>query len=116
MSDLGRVQPMYGKWRWPYHIMEEGDEFWVSATDRNPEEVRKHASIRAAQLGIKIQTRKAEDGSAMHIKRVPFDADNLRTLPKAFNFEQVRLFFREEYGLDADSFPWWKVIEPGQSF
>lgn len=116
MADLGRVQPMYGKWRWPFHVMQEGDEFYVSATDRHPEEVRKFASVRAAQLGIKIETHKAKDDSAMHIKRVPYDADNLSTLPKAFDYGQVRLFFREEYGIDADSFPWWQAPEAGKSY
>jgi hypothetical protein len=114
MADLGRVEPMYGRWRWPFHVMQAGDEFWVSALDREPEDVRRLAGVRAAQLGIRLETHKADDGSRMHVRRIAYDEN--KSAPKVFDYPKVRLLLREEYGLDADAVPWGKAIERGERF
>lgn len=116
MTDLGRVRPAFGYWRWPYRQMQEGDEFHVSYEDRAPEDVRQLASVRAAQLGIRLSCRRDDEAGIMRITRVPFDTDPARGLPKALEYVQVRPLMRNLYSLNADAIPWGKAIEAGESF
>ena len=115
MADFGRVQPIYGRWSWPYRQMEEGDEFHVRYEDRAPEDVRQLASVRAAQLGIRLSCRRDDESGVIRIKRVPFDRDSLNVLPKALDYEQGRALIQRLYEINADALPWGQAIEPGET-
>lgn len=114
MADLGRVRPLYGAWRWPYRSMHEGDEFHVHYEDRAPEDVRQLASVRAAQLGIRVSCRRDDEAGVIRVTRVPFDTDSAKGLPKVLAYEQVKALLRNLYGLDADDVPWQAAIDPGE--
>jgi hypothetical protein len=94
--------------------MKIGDEFHVAFQDREPEEVRQMATVRAAQLGYRLQTRKDNEAGVMRIKRIEQDLDSYKALPKGLTYEQLRGLLRDEYGLDADHVPWGAAIEPGE--
>lgn len=51
---LGEIQPIYGRWHWPFHTMQPGQYFIVDKVKRSGEQVRHHATVRAAQLGIPL--------------------------------------------------------------
>jgi hypothetical protein len=51
MKDWGQLEPIAGRWIWPFHQMEEGDCFTVAHSDRDPEKLRNMAYVRGAQLG-----------------------------------------------------------------
>jgi len=115
MADLGRVKPIYGRWYWPFRQMEVGDEFHVSFQDREPEAVRQMATVRAAQLGIRLKTQKDDALGAMRITRIEFDTDNQKVLPKALSYEQFEPFMREMYGVSADAIRFDGAIRKGET-
>jgi len=70
---IGEVKPIYGRWTFPYKVMEVGDYFIVNKTLRDPETLRAHAGIRAAQLGIWLSVTKhpPEHPGYTRVMRVP---------------------------------------------
>lgn len=115
MADIGRVKPIYGRWHWPFRQMAIGDEFHVAFQDREPEEVRQMATVRAAQLGIRLSTQKDNEAGVMRIRRVEQDLDSYKVLPKGLTYEQLKGLLRDEYGLDGDDVPWQAAVEVGET-
>jgi len=115
MADLGRIRPIFGRWHWPFRTMQEGDEFHVSFADRAPEEVVQTATVRAAQLGIRLKTEKDSEAGALRVKRIPFDLDNSKALPSVLDYEQFEVLMRELYGVSADAIRFDGAIHKGDS-
>ena len=113
---MGVVGPVHGRWVWPFKHMKVGDYFLVRFEDRNPEEVRHLASVRAAQRGIRISVTKFDPAHPHMVKvmRIPDDAPAGKRVPEYLNYEQFRGLAMRQYNLDADALPWGKAIEPGE--
>lgn len=112
MADLGEVKPIYGRWHWPFRQMQVGDEFFVRYENRAPEDARQLASVRAAQLGIRLSCRKDDEAGVLKVMRI--DADNRRALPEKLDYEQVKALLRSQYGLDAEDVPWQSACDEGE--
>ena len=110
VNDDGRIS-------WPFHKMQVGDWFTVKWSERDPESVRKIASLRAAQLRRRFGVTKHSDehrGCAV-VWRKDDDPDAHR-LGKSwmskrtrFNYEAFRELVFEQYGLNADALDWEKA-------
>lgn len=45
-----RIEPVHGRWVWPFAQMQAGDWFLVAHADRDPDALRNLVSVRGSQL------------------------------------------------------------------
>jgi hypothetical protein len=112
---LGVVAPLYGRWTWPFRSMEIGDYFLVKHEDRNPEDVRNIASVRASQLGIRISVEKCPQAHPYMTKVRRVAPDEVKAkLPGELDYSQIRGLLMRQYDLDADQVPWHALDKVGE--
>ena len=106
--DLGIVRPLYGRWTWPFGMMEEGDWFLVDQMDRETERVRNLASVRAAQLGkrFKVEKHPVEHPGFTKVECVPDDYEAAEHRQPALEFSVARERLRDLYGFNLDDLHW----------
>jgi hypothetical protein len=114
---LGELEPVYGRWVWPFRRMKVGDWFKVRFDVRLPGDVRQLAGVRAAQLGIKIgvTTELPEHPDFTVVVRRPDDWENPGRYSKELDYQALGTFLRSVYEVEPDSIPWHAFVREGET-
>lgn len=113
--DWGIVRPLYGRWVWPYKMMEEGDWFLVAREDRSPEYVRHFTSVRAAQLGkrFKVEKHPQDHPGFTKVECMPDDYEVADHNRPALEYGSGRERLRDIYGFEMDTLDFGQIERGG---
>jgi hypothetical protein len=103
-KDWGVVRPVYGRWVWPFRRMEEGDWFHVDHADRDPEQVRNMAMVRAHQLGMKFSVNRNDEDKPGFCKvtRVALEHEEPDNRQPVMEYGSAKERFMDWYAVDLD--------------
>jgi hypothetical protein len=108
------VEPIGGRWIWPFTQMEVGDYFLVSHEDRDPEKVRHMAAVRAAQLGKRFSTEKwceKHPGFTKVVRRPDIAPGSVER--EEIDYGSLRDVVQRCYRLDINEMAW-TLMDEGQ--
>lgn len=116
---LGEVRPHYGRWTWPLSWMKPGEFFIVDHARRDPEDLRKYVSVRAAQLNkrFSVAARDPEHPGYCRVSCVEFDAGGEEPEVNVMDFDKVETKMVDWYGVDLGAvLPWSVLPARGKAF
>lgn len=113
---LGVIQPVDGRWQWPFRQMKEGDWFLVNWEQRDPESVRNLAAVKGSQLGkgMKVEKRPHDHPGYTKVTCVEQGSLRKREVPVGkVDYEFVLNVLDRCYEVHADELAW-TALNPGQ--